>query len=170
MIVALVVVFEILGILSAVHAIMSSRTPQGSIAWAVSLVALPYVSVPAYWVFGRDKFRGYVLARQNELERAAGSKRGVGEVAVIPPRDREHPQPIKPEAYGQGDGADSGEKREQTGRVKGVEYRIRQPSEFTAIVGRAGQGLHDRGRLLLFWRVRTICTLPIVRVENPASE
>lgn len=68
MIVALVVVFEILGILSAVHAIMSSRTPQGSIAWAVSLVALPYVSVPAYWVFGRNKFNGYVLARQSELE------------------------------------------------------------------------------------------------------
>jgi cardiolipin synthase len=68
MIVALVVVFEILGVLSAIHAIMSSRTPQGSIAWAVSLVTLPYVSVPAYWVFGRDKFRGYVLARQHELE------------------------------------------------------------------------------------------------------
>jgi cardiolipin synthase len=47
---------------------MSSRTPQGSIAWAVSLVTLPYVSVPAYWVFGRNKFRGYVLARQHELE------------------------------------------------------------------------------------------------------
>ena len=68
MIVALVVVFEILGLLSAVHAIMSSRTPQGSIAWAVSLITLPYISVPAYWVFGRNKFRGYVLARQHELE------------------------------------------------------------------------------------------------------
>ncbi len=68
MIVALVVVFEILGVLSAVHAIMSSRTPQGSIAWAVSLITLPYVSVPAYWVFGRNKFRGYVLARQHELD------------------------------------------------------------------------------------------------------
>jgi cardiolipin synthase len=68
MIVALVVVFEILGLVSAVHAIMSSRTPQGSIAWAVSLITLPYVSVPAYWVFGRNKFRGYVLARQHELD------------------------------------------------------------------------------------------------------
>jgi cardiolipin synthase len=68
MIVALVVVFEILGVLSAVHAIMGSRTPQGSIAWAVSLITLPYVSVPAYRVFGRNKFRGYVLARQHELE------------------------------------------------------------------------------------------------------
>lgn len=68
MIVAIVIVFEILGIVSAVHSIMSSRTPQGSIAWAVSLVTMPFVAVPAYWVFGRDKFRGYVLARQNELE------------------------------------------------------------------------------------------------------
>ena len=68
MIVVLVVIFEILGILSAIHAIMSTRTPQGAIAWAVSLITLPYVSVPAYWVFGRDKFRGYILARQHELE------------------------------------------------------------------------------------------------------
>lgn len=68
MIVTLVLIFQVLGILSAVHSIMSSRTPQGSIAWAVSLVAIPYIAVPAYWVFGRDKFRGYVLARQEELE------------------------------------------------------------------------------------------------------
>ncbi len=71
MIVALVVVFQILGLLSAVHAIMSSRTPQGSIAWTVSLITFPYVSVPAYWVFGRNKFRGYTLARQHELEAIA---------------------------------------------------------------------------------------------------
>lgn len=68
MIVILVIVFEVLGILSAVHSIMSARTPQGSIAWAVSLIALPYVAVPAYWVFGRNKFNGYILARQSELD------------------------------------------------------------------------------------------------------
>jgi cardiolipin synthase len=68
MIVILVIVFEVLGIVSAVHAVMSVRTPQGAIAWAVSLVAIPYVAVPAYWVFGRNKFAGYVLARQNELD------------------------------------------------------------------------------------------------------
>ncbi|MDH3989647.1 MAG: cardiolipin synthase [Gammaproteobacteria bacterium] len=68
MIVILVVVFEILGIMSAVHAVMSARTPQGSIAWAVSLVTFPYVSVPAYWVLGRNKFHGYVLARRKEID------------------------------------------------------------------------------------------------------
>jgi len=55
-----VVVAEILGVLSAVHAVMNTRTSQGSIAWAVTLVTFPYVTVPAYWVFGRNRFRGYV--------------------------------------------------------------------------------------------------------------
>ena len=55
--VSLVLIFEVLGILSAMHAVMNVRTPQGSIAWAVSLVIVPVVSVPAYWVFGRDRFK-----------------------------------------------------------------------------------------------------------------
>jgi cardiolipin synthase len=68
MIITLVVVIEIVGILSAVHAVMSVRTPQGAIAWAVSLVTFPYVSVPAYWVSGRNKFNGYALARKKDIE------------------------------------------------------------------------------------------------------
>ena len=68
-IVSLVLIFEVLGILSAMHAVMNVRTPQGSIAWAVSLVILPVVSVPAYWVFGRDRFNGYVVARRADNER-----------------------------------------------------------------------------------------------------
>jgi cardiolipin synthase len=63
-IVSLVLIFEVLGILSAMHAVMNVRTPQGSIAWAVSLVIMPVAAVPAYWVFGRNKFNGYVLARR----------------------------------------------------------------------------------------------------------
>ena len=68
MTVALVLLFEILGFVSAVHAVMNVRTPQGSIAWAVSLVTLPVVTVPAYWVFGRSKFQGYVIARQADAD------------------------------------------------------------------------------------------------------
>lgn len=68
MIVALILFFEILGFISAVHAVMNVRTPQGSIAWAVSLVTMPVITVPAYWVFGRSKFHGYVLARQADAE------------------------------------------------------------------------------------------------------
>ena len=64
MIVSIVLLFEILGIISAIHAVMNVRTPQGSIAWAVSLVAMPPLAVPAYWVFGRSKFQGYVIDRR----------------------------------------------------------------------------------------------------------
>ena len=52
--------FQVLGLLSSVHAILNTRTPQGAIAWAVSLNTFAVVAVPAYWVFGRDKFHGYV--------------------------------------------------------------------------------------------------------------
>ena len=64
-------VFEVLGIASAAHAIMSVRTPQGTIAWVLSLIVIPFIAVPAYWVFGRNKFHGYVLAQQDKLEQLA---------------------------------------------------------------------------------------------------
>ena len=57
-------VFHILGFLSSIDAVMSSRTSQGAIAWAVVLNTFPYVAVPAYWILGRSKFHGYVTARQ----------------------------------------------------------------------------------------------------------
>lgn len=51
------------GALSAVLALMSSRTSQGAIAWIISLVTMPYLALPAYWIFGRPRFYGYVSAR-----------------------------------------------------------------------------------------------------------
>ncbi len=60
-----------LGALSSVQAIMTTRTSQGAIAWAVSLNTFPYVAVPAYWIFGRSKFEGYVDQRRgNEAQDA----------------------------------------------------------------------------------------------------
>jgi len=65
MMVALVMtVFHVLGFLSSIHAVMSTRTPQGTIAWAVSLNTFPYLAVPAYWILGRSNFLGYVTARR----------------------------------------------------------------------------------------------------------
>ena len=63
--IGLVVLFvHALGIASAVHAIMTARTSQGATAWALTLVLFPYIAVPAYAVFGRGKFQGYVKARR----------------------------------------------------------------------------------------------------------
>ncbi len=57
--------FQIAGLATSIHAILNTRTAQGAIAWVVSLNTLPVVSVPAYWVFGRSKFVGYVNAMKD---------------------------------------------------------------------------------------------------------
>ncbi|EMI53951.1 cardiolipin synthase [Rhodopirellula sallentina] len=61
-----VVVMHILGALTSIQAVMSTRTSQGAVAWAVSLNTLPYVAVPAYWGLGQSKFDGYDLLRRSE--------------------------------------------------------------------------------------------------------
>lgn len=53
----------VMAIASAIDALLQARTAQGSIAWVVSLLALPYLSVPLYLVFGRSKFDGYIRER-----------------------------------------------------------------------------------------------------------
>ena len=60
--------FQGFGIISAVHATTTVRTSQGAIAWAACLLTMPLVAVPLYWVFGRNKFQGYVRARSEELQ------------------------------------------------------------------------------------------------------
>src|SRR4029453_17755192 len=53
-----------LGPVTPIHALMTVRTSQGSIAWIVSLNTLPLAAVPAYWVLGRSRFQGYVIERR----------------------------------------------------------------------------------------------------------
>ena len=55
---------HLLGIAAAVHAVMTARTAQGATAWALCLIFFPYAALPAYAVFGRGKFVGYVKARR----------------------------------------------------------------------------------------------------------
>ena len=63
---AFVVVMHVLGALTSVKAVMSTRTSQGAIAWAISLNTFPYVAVPAYWGLGQSRFDGYDLLRRSE--------------------------------------------------------------------------------------------------------
>ncbi|MCP5204582.1 MAG: cardiolipin synthase [Pseudomonadales bacterium] len=64
--VALVLVY-VLAIVSALEAIIKARTAQGAVAWTISLLTFPYISVPLYLVFGRSKFDGY-LEQREEIE------------------------------------------------------------------------------------------------------
>jgi cardiolipin synthase A/B len=67
----LVVLIQILGILSAIRAVMDARTPQGAIAWAVALIGFPYLALPLFWIFGKRKFEGYVIERRSALSEAS---------------------------------------------------------------------------------------------------
>jgi len=59
-----VALFEVLGLVASVDAVMRSRTSQGAVAWAVGLVSFPLVALPLYLIFGRSRFHGYVKARR----------------------------------------------------------------------------------------------------------
>lgn len=60
---------HVLGVVSAVRAVFETRTAQGSIAWALSLVFVPYVALPSYWLFGRSRFDGYKFLRRRRGRR-----------------------------------------------------------------------------------------------------
>ncbi|WP_201446154.1 cardiolipin synthase [Burkholderia gladioli] len=62
----LIAIAHILGVIAACHAILNTRTSQGAIAWAVSLTAMPYLTLIPYLFLGRSKFSGYVDARRSE--------------------------------------------------------------------------------------------------------
>jgi len=59
-----IAVFYVVGILHILHALMHTRTSQGTIAWVVSLMFMPFLAIPLYWLLGRSKFGGYVRARR----------------------------------------------------------------------------------------------------------
>ncbi len=67
---------EIVAVITAIMAVRDARTPQGSIAWAISLVTFPLLSLPLYWIFGRSKFHGYVEAMRDGEKRFHEMVRG----------------------------------------------------------------------------------------------
>ena len=53
---------EIIGVISAIHAVMQSRSSQGAVAWFIALITFPIITVPLYAVVGRTRFLGYTEA------------------------------------------------------------------------------------------------------------
>ena len=53
------IVVHIIGAFSAAHAVMKVESSRGAIAWSIGLISLPWVAVPLYWTFGKNKFQGY---------------------------------------------------------------------------------------------------------------
>src|SRR3954470_21220367 len=82
---------HLFGALTSIRAILDVRTSQGAIAWAVSLNTFPYAAVPAYWIFGRSDFQGYVVMRRaNKRELTERQQQISREMdAMRPPADKE---------------------------------------------------------------------------------
>jgi cardiolipin synthase len=60
----LVSLIYLLGVAFAIHALIHGRTSQGTIAWFIALLSMPFIATPLYAVFGFYRFRGYVNARR----------------------------------------------------------------------------------------------------------
>ncbi|WP_302119619.1 cardiolipin synthase [Allorhodopirellula heiligendammensis] len=87
-----------LAVISAWHAIRYTRTSQAAVAWTVALLALPSLTLPAYWVFARHRFAGYReavrdvgrqhLASLNAIERETMTAVDARTTSLISPLDQ----------------------------------------------------------------------------------
>lgn len=86
-----VVLFYIVGILHVLHALMHVRTSQGTIAWVISLVTVPFLAIPLYWLLGRTRFSGNVGGRREKDHRlgriASSMHESLRELEVDIPQD-----------------------------------------------------------------------------------
>lgn len=48
--------------------LLTYRTAQGAIAWILALIGLPYLAVPFFLLFGRNRFGGYLQAKRPDRE------------------------------------------------------------------------------------------------------
>ena len=58
---------EALGVASAVHALFTVRTAQGTIAWVIGLIAFPWLGLPLYWFFGSRRFDAHSQVMKRAL-------------------------------------------------------------------------------------------------------
>lgn len=56
------IIAELVGLVFALDVVMRPRSSQGTIAWFISLITIPIITVPLYLLFGRTRFHGYAEA------------------------------------------------------------------------------------------------------------
>lgn len=59
---SLTMIVHLLGLVNAAHAVMHVRSSRGAVAWSISLLTIPWLAIPLYWVLGRNRFHGYAEA------------------------------------------------------------------------------------------------------------
>ncbi|MET0253954.1 MAG: cardiolipin synthase [Terrimicrobiaceae bacterium] len=58
---------ETLAVASAVHALFTVRTAQGTIAWVIGLIAFPWLGLPLYWFLGSRRFDAHSKVMKQAL-------------------------------------------------------------------------------------------------------
>ncbi|MCW8930496.1 MAG: cardiolipin synthase [Gammaproteobacteria bacterium] len=72
---------EMVGVYFAFHAILNTRTSQAGIAWFISLIIIPLLILPLYWIFGSSRFHGYKESfRKASLDDIETAKKAFEEV------------------------------------------------------------------------------------------
>lgn len=95
---AFFLLLQVMAVVSAWHAIRNTRTSQAAVAWTVALLAVPLLTLPAYWVFARNRFAGYReavrsvgrqhLASLNAIERETMTRPDTQTTSLISPLDQ----------------------------------------------------------------------------------
>jgi cardiolipin synthase len=87
----MLIVFYGVGILHVLHALMNVRTSQGTVAWVISLLTVPFVAIPLYWMLGRTRFSREISGRRemdsNLGKLAAGMRERLASYQVDIPED-----------------------------------------------------------------------------------
>lgn len=63
---ATLALFELVALWMVVFVLLDGRTSQGTLAWILGLIFMPFVGVPLFLLFGRRRFTGYLQARQRD--------------------------------------------------------------------------------------------------------
>lgn len=97
MLLAIAIAFHVAGVGCALRALMLGRAPQGTVAWILSLILVPYLALPAYALFSHGKFHGYVIARRARVEELGALMRHGGEAIerARAPLDVADPEPLR---------------------------------------------------------------------------
>ncbi len=66
---AALIAFYVFGLLHVLHALMHVRTSQGTIAWVISLLTVPFLAIPMYWLLGRTRFSRNIGGRRQTDDR-----------------------------------------------------------------------------------------------------
>ncbi|WP_138470407.1 cardiolipin synthase [Poseidonocella sp. HB161398] len=94
LIILAVVAMHVAAAACAWRALRKSRTPEGSVGWAVFLLAAPFWGVPLYLIFGHHKYSRYFITRRESAEVVAALNDRAGKLGP-PVRPEPDPAPFE---------------------------------------------------------------------------